>query len=1047
MAVLLLPGAMLSAATISVGGFTYTSSGTKLKVTAGPTTGDVTIPDTVIYEGTTYTVTEIYNKAFQKSQITSVTMPNTLTKVGNNAFEGCTNLASISFSTALTSIGSSAFKGCTALTGISLPATLITINMYSFDGCTGLTSVIIPDKVTSISGNPFQNCSNLRSFTLGAKISSFTATNVLKNSPVEEVNVSEANTKLSSADGVLYDKKQTTVQFYPWNKPGDSYTLPSTCITIKGAFADVLYLKTLIAPSITTVPNFSFSNCALLERVEFGAALSTFGYRCFEKCANMQTVVIAPENTNVKYSNGVVLSADDQTLFTSFAFASLTSYTAPEALRTIAPSAFYGNEKLKEVKLSSILDSIGEKAFYGCTGLASIAVPANVKYINEATFYRCRALTEVTLSEGLLEIGNEAFSSCYNLEEIKLPKTLRGIGDEAFSSAALIAIEIPDSVTSIGVSAFEDCEYAVDIKIGSGVKSIGDRAFRWYIYENPTVYVAALLPPLISEGTAVAPFEAGQTIYVPSQALEAYKADSAWNVYDIKGKTSASQRVITLTSPGTLSTFIPESEATGVEELTLNGPVNGSDFAYINLMAMCKRLDMTGATIVAGGSGMVTNAGEFPKNGVRNLQLLDSIALPANLIALADSSLNSTNLGNTDRSLKHVVLPSTLQRIGISAFENRSGLTTVSLPTSLKRLEANAFAYCEGMTEIEIPTGVDTIGEYAFVFCKALKDLKFNEGLKAIDSYAFMQCTSLTSLSLPTTLDSIGSGAFQSVKSMTKVTLPANVRTLASYAFSFNPNLELVQLPANLEYIGASCFSGCPKLTKATLPAKLQYIRNSAFSLDSALLRIDVPRSILSVGSDVFERCRSLKLATFAYDYPVPGEPDLEITDVPSDKLTTRSSTFANCTALESIYIGSRVSFLADDFLANTPNLKRIFVANPTPPDMFDGESAFTTYDADLYVPKASIELYRTNRHWKYFTKIHAIENQYNAIGELFDDAPSQQVIIAEGALEFTDKQARVSVTSLSGQLLYQGLGCRVEVPAGMYIVTVNSRPFKVMVK
>lgn len=1044
----LLPGMSLLAASITVDGFTYTTqSGNKLRLTVGPTTGDVVIPDTVVYDGTVYTVTEVYNKAFQKAQITSVVMPATVTKIGTSAFEACTKLAAVTFSPALTSIGSSSFKGCTSLTSIDLPQTLTTLSMYAFDGCTGLTEVVIPDKVTSLSGYPFQNCSKLTKFTIGGKMSSFSPDNIFKNSPIAEVYVSAASTKFVSVDGVVYNKARTTINFYPWYKVGDDYTMEATCTTIaSGCFQNVNYLKHLVAPGVESVANMTFSKCPLLESVTFGDALRSFGYRCFETCPKMQSVVIPASNTYLKYDNGVVVTTDGSTLMARFPFVSGTAYTTPATLKTINAYAFYNNDKLQTVEMPAAMDSIGRYAFYGCAALKSMVVPAGVKYLDESTFARCKAMTSVTLPDGLVSVGDGCFYGCYNLEDIQLPASLVNIDDEAFSGLGLTAINIPDNVITIGASAFADCDYLMEITIGASVQSIGDEAFISWFEENPTIYIKALTPPTISSGTA-APFEEQSTIYVPQEAVAAYTAAEAWKIYNIVGRASSSDKVVTLTAAGTLSQHISESEVTGVVSLKVSGPMNGTDFAYLNRMPMIKKLDLAGVTIVAGGEGMVTAAGEFPKHGVRSLALLDSIALPSGLVALGDSALCSTNIYVGDQILRQVVVPATLERIGASAFEARLGLTELPLPSGLTYIGTSAFAGCANLDNVEIPAGVDTIHDYAFSGCTSLSNIKFNEGLKAICEYAFNNCKSITRLTLPNTLDSIGNGGFMSATGLVNLELPDNLRHLGTYVFSFNPSLEYVKMPANLTYIGQSCFASCGALRSATLPAKLKTLNNAAFVMDSALLRVDVPRSIVTVGSTVFERCRSLKLATFAYDYNVPGEDELPDVEVATTKLSTRSSVFANCTSLEAIYIGSRVNFLADKFLANTPNLKKIFVASTTPPDMFAGESAFTSYDADLYVPQASINLYRTNEHWKYFTKIHALENQYNAVGELFDDPAPGEVIVTAGAIEFADTEANVSVTNLSGQLIYLGKGCRIEVAPGMYILTINSKPMKVIVK
>ena len=152
--------------------------------------GNVVIPESVTYNGTTYSVTSIGNDAFYGcsgltsvtipnsvtsidyeafrdcSGLTSVTIPNSVTSIGNYAFEYCNSLTSVTIPNSVTSIGVYAFRDCSSLTSATIPEGVTKIGDYTFDGCSSLTSVTIPNSVTSIGSSAFSGCSGLTSISI-----------------------------------------------------------------------------------------------------------------------------------------------------------------------------------------------------------------------------------------------------------------------------------------------------------------------------------------------------------------------------------------------------------------------------------------------------------------------------------------------------------------------------------------------------------------------------------------------------------------------------------------------------------------------------------------------------------------------------------------------------------------------------------------------------------------------------------------------------------------------------------------------------------------
>ena len=247
------------------------------EVTESPNgySGTVAIPETVDYEGFTYKVTQIGEKAFNNSfNLLSVSIPNSIMTIGGDAFWGCTSLSSIVLPNSIKDIGKGAFGYCTNISSISIPDDVTILHSATFYNCSSLKSIKIPDTVTSFEGGGayglFQDCSSLESISLPANLTSVCA-GCFKNC-----------ISLSSID-----------------IPEKVNAIPSS------AFYGCKNLKTItIEKAVTNVYSKAFAECKSLESFVCKAENPPKAQNdAFENSYIEYVTLYVPENSVSKYSS------------------------------------------------------------------------------------------------------------------------------------------------------------------------------------------------------------------------------------------------------------------------------------------------------------------------------------------------------------------------------------------------------------------------------------------------------------------------------------------------------------------------------------------------------------------------------------------------------------------------------------------------------------------------------------------------------------------------------------------------------------------------
>ena len=229
---------------------------------------EVVIPSKVSFLGRNLTVVSIMDNAFEKTDIVSISLPNTCTSIGIEAFHYCKKLQSINIPEGVTSIGNAAFSFCSSLTQVNIPEGVTSIGHSAFRYCTLLTQVNIPDGVTSIGIAAFEYCSSLT-----------------------QVNIPEGVKSIEN-DAFAYCTSLTQVN------------IPEGVTTIgDDAFENCSSLTQVNIPDgVTSIGSSAFENCSSLSHITIPEGVTTIGYDAFKQ-STITSLYISDSNQKLEFGS------------------------------------------------------------------------------------------------------------------------------------------------------------------------------------------------------------------------------------------------------------------------------------------------------------------------------------------------------------------------------------------------------------------------------------------------------------------------------------------------------------------------------------------------------------------------------------------------------------------------------------------------------------------------------------------------------------------------------------------------------------------------
>ena len=472
--------------------YNYINNGTELEVSkendsgGASYSGSVVIPENVTFMGRTRKVTSIGATAFDGCGLTSVTIPNSVTKIGSYAFYGCKRLKSVTIPYKVGSIGAHAFQNCSGLKSVNINieegfTAILTIGDYAFYGCSGLMSVTFPKSVLSIGEYAFQECLNLTSVTIEKRMNigrgAFWYCNRLTSVTIHSIEAwcgmkfgdSDSN-PLSYAHHLFLDDNEIT-----------NLEIPDGVTSIGAyAFLNCSSLTSVTIPNtVESIGSSAFGGVDILSVTSY--ILKPFNIGAFSKNTINNATLYVPEGSVNKYKNTngwnflffeEMPLGDIDGLYYSLDYDNLTAtviYNASYSGNIQIPNSIY--------KSSFSVTAIGENAFKGCSGLNSITIPNSVTSIGKNAFNGCSGLTSVhitdleawckmSFNDNPLYYAHHLYMNEKEIKDLFIPSSVSSISELAFSGCSgLTSVTIPNSVTTIEENAFNGCSGLTSVRI------------------------------------------------------------------------------------------------------------------------------------------------------------------------------------------------------------------------------------------------------------------------------------------------------------------------------------------------------------------------------------------------------------------------------------------------------------------------------------------------------------------------------------------------------------------------------------------------------
>lgn len=709
--------------------FTFDYDDQDLTATIMSYSGDETnlkIPETVVYDNKTYTITGIGNSAFyNQDYLVSVDIPNTIKTIGDSAFDNCSYLKSINIGNSVTTIGKRAFQYCEKLQSISMPDSVMTIGEEAFLECSKLESAKISNSVKSIENKTFYNCVVL-----------------------SEVSLPES---LESIGKSAFEKDSELVSFEIPNK-------------------------------VTEIGERAFYGCNNILQLVFPNSINLIGESAFSTCNKLQSIIFNNPNTHSESTetiigNGAFLDCQN-----------LSSIEFSNSITKLDDSSFKGCKNLISVSIPDSTTEIGSCTFMNCENLTSITIGNGINIIKASAFSNCSNLTYVSIGKSIKEIGPSAFSSCSALSDHSAPDG--GPGFRCSGSAtdwimtnrandwhmpSVTHIKCADATIPLDAVPDQNLEFSYnDANMEATVTGISEQ--HAVVYLPKTVehdgksYTITRIGTMAFNNDDVLEF-----IFIPNTVThieqQAFQYCNSLHSIDIPNSVTSIDYEVFLGS-GLQSVVLPKSvhsiskrafnDCDDLKSVTIPNTVKSiGEYAFAN----CSDLTDTSGPNDRPGIHFDGNYWDFiaidresdwlkdtPEDYIRcnDFDMLWNDKPDDNLEYDYNGDKTAFVKGNGHHEESKIYIPKTVAhdgnsytvtRIENSAFYENDDVEKFLFPDSITEFGESSFGKCTSLKSIIIPASVKNFEDMAFVECDSLKDIYLkHETPPTLGSMVFAGC-------------------------------------------------------------------------------------------------------------------------------------------------------------------------------------------------------------------------------------------------------------------------------------------------------------------